>query len=345
MGLNDKAAWTPDNVMRDVDRWSYTLTDKDIDELVEATENWMMRQRPVSELSRGDFVIPGLEDRLKEVAVNLEHGTGFNMIHGVPVNDLSYEEVSVLYAGLGCHLGTPIAQSIDNELVHDVYSKGESLLSKKGRGTQTCDSLPFHTDRADLVGLLCLNKAQQGGQSRIVSALSVFNEIASTRPDLADILCQSFTNIRAPWEHQAGGPTYKIPIFSIYRGHFACRYLRNFIRLAQDIDGVPKLTEAQEEALDLVDYLCAERFAIDIDFEPGDIQFINNFVTLHGRSAYVDHDEPRKRRHLLRLWLSSPISRPLDKAFTPLYGSVSAGSLRGGMLAQQYLEQNLTELA
>ncbi len=39
--------------------------------------------------------------------------------------------------------------------------------------------------------------------------------------------------------------------------------------------------------------------------EPGDIQIINNYTTLHARTEYVDHDDGRKR-FLLRMWLNLP---------------------------------------
>lgn len=339
MLINNKSAWTPDNVRDIQNEWSHTFNAQEIAELIKATDLWVLDQRPLAELSQHNFLLPTLGEKLKQVAIELENGLGFYMFSGLPVHDFSHEEITILYAGMGAYLGTPIAQSMQNELVHDVYSKGESLTSEKGRGTQTCDLLPFHTDRADLVALLCLQQSKSGGQSRILSAVSIYNEIARTRPDLLSVLCQNFNNIRAPWEPKVDGPTYQIPIFNIYQGHFACRYLRNFIHYAQQVEGAPTLTDIQLEALDLVDSLCNDpRFCLDIEFQPGDIQFINNFVTLHGRAAYVDHEQPHLRRHLLRLWLSSPISRPLSPAFKPLYGNVSGGSLRGGMLAQTYID-------
>ncbi|GAB1262274.1 TauD/TfdA family dioxygenase [Aurantivibrio plasticivorans] len=346
MLIETKAAWTPQSVADIQDQWKHTLTEQEIGEIISATDKWVLEQRPLEELNQGNFILPTLGERLKNIASDLENGLGFYMLTGLPVNDFNYEELCILYAGMGTYMGTPIAQSVDNELVHDVYSKGESLTSEKGRGTQTCDYLPFHTDRADIVALLCLQQSKDGGQSQIVSAVSIYNEIAQTRPDLLAVLCQNFNNIRAPWEPKVDGPTYQIPIFSIYEGQFACRYLRNFIHYAQQVEGIPDLTAQQIEALDLVDSLCADpRFRLDIDFDKGDIQFINNFVTLHGRAAYSEYDQPHMKRFLLRLWLSSPISRPLSPLFKPLYGNVAAGSLRGGMLAQTLATQCETETA
>jgi hypothetical protein len=39
------------------------------------------------------------------------------------------------------------------------------------------------------------------------------------------------------------------------------------------------------------------------------MQFLNNHVTLHSRTEYVDHPEPERRRDLVRLWLSTDRDR------------------------------------
>ena len=52
---------------------------------------------------------------------------------------------------------------------------------------------------------------------------------------------------------------------------------------------------------------------LEMDFAPGDIQLLSNHTVLHARSEYVDHDEPERKRHLLRLWLSLPSQRALGE--------------------------------
>jgi hypothetical protein len=65
--------------------------------------------------------------------------------------------------------------------------------------------------------------------------------------------------------------------------------------------------------------------------EAGDILLLNNWITYHRREAFVDHEDISLRRHLLRIWLSVPNSRPLDPRFADNYGAVEAGAIRGGM--------------
>ena len=90
--------------------------------------------------------------------------------------------------------------------------------------------------------------------------------------------------------------------------------------------------ELQEEALDFLEAVC-ERPSMHVEFrqEPGDILLLNNWITYHRRNAFQDHENIDQRRHLLRIWLAMPNSRPLDPAFLTNYGAIQAGAIRGGM--------------
>jgi hypothetical protein len=41
--------------------------------------------------------------------------------------------------------------------------------------------------------------------------------------------------------------------------------------------------------------------SVEMEFRPGDMQFIHNHQILHSRTDFEDWPEPEKRRHLLRL--------------------------------------------
>ena len=47
--------------------------------------------------------------------------------------------------------------------------------------------------------------------------------------------------------------------------------------------------------------------------------------------AFEDHEDSALRRHLLRIWLAVPNSRPLNPVFIDNYGATGAGAIRGGM--------------
>ena len=97
-------------------------------------------------------------------------------------------------------------------------------------------------------------------------------------------------------------------------------------------DTLPDGTQ-EIEAVDFLDQVC-ERPQLQTKFtmQKGEILFLNNWTLLHRRTAFTDFPEPLKQRHLLRVWLSMPNSRPLDGSFKENFGSTLAGAIRGGML-------------
>ena len=81
------------------------------------------------------------------------------------------------------------------------------------------------------------------------------------------------------------------------------RYLRYWIEAGHEKIGAP-LTREQKTALDVLDETLNRRdLRVEFDLKPGDMYFINNRWTLHNRTAFEDHAEPERRRHLVRLWL------------------------------------------
>ena len=156
---------------------------------------------------------------------------------------------------------------------------------------------------------MCLQKAKSGGQSRVASAMAIYNELLTTYPWYVGLLYNNFF-IDARGEQPEGAPpAYREPIYAFFEDKLSCRFKSRFIRTAQEKTGI-RLAKVEEEAINLIEQL-AEELCFENDFEPGDIQFINNHVILHGRTAFQDHADPKLRRHLLRLWLRIPGARKL----------------------------------
>ncbi len=206
---------------------------------------------------------------------------------------------------------------------------GKPFLSSYAR-TLTKGGLRFHTDRTDVVALLCVRQAAKGGVSTICSSVAVMNEMLKRRPDLAALLFEPYYRSRHGEESETADNVYALPVFGVRDGRFSSHFSLTYIEAAQTVDGIPKLTEPQKEALDMLLALARE-LAFEMTLEPGDIQFLNSHVTYHGRTPFEDDKTTGRDRLLMRLWLSMPNNRPLPVGHEVLWRNIEAGSLRGGI--------------
>ena len=295
------------------------------------------------DITRDDFPLPEFSKTLAELAHELEHGRGFVRLRGLPVERYDEDDVRKLLWGIGVHLGTARYQNALGELIGEVRDELRSFGAVKeihrsgvdGRPvssrykTRTSGPLRFHTDRCDVIALLCARASKSGGVSRLVSAVAVHNEILKRRPDLLEALYNDYYRSRIGEEAGGESITYALPVFAYEDGNFTTQYSRTFVEAAQAVDGIPPLTDVQTEALDLLHEI-ADELCLEAAFEPGDLQLINNHVTYHARGAFED-DAAGEGRLLLRLWLSMPNSRRLPAGHETLWGAIEAGALRGGI--------------
>jgi hypothetical protein len=307
----DPAGWPPD-ALGDIESFSYRLTDRDADELVAGTAAFRRRGVPIEEVGRDNFPLDGFASVLADVRRELVEGRGIVMLRDFPLDRLDREGQAIAYLGLGSHLGTPMSQNKHGHILGHVKDLGGDYADPQTRGYTTRAEMRFHTDACDYVGLLCLRSAKSGGASRVASSVTVYNRMLRRRPDLAEALCGDWYRSRSGEMNPGDEPWIKSAIFCFHQGYFSALGLGAAVDKAYRLPGVPPMTPAQKEAVALYREV-VEECAADMEFEPGDIQFLNNFVTLHTRRAYEDWPEPERKRHLLRLWLSDPASRALPK--------------------------------
>ena len=106
-----------------------------------------------------------------------------------------------------------------------------------------------------------------------------------------------------------------MPIYIWHRGYLNVTY-GPYFRTAQDFPQVPRLSPAQIEATDMLEAIAQEPgLPLGFDLKPGDLLMANNHVAFHARNAFEDHEDPAKKRHLMRLWLTLPNGRPLPPQF------------------------------
>jgi hypothetical protein len=154
------------------------------------------------------------------------------------------------------------------------------------------------------------------------------------RPDLLKILYENYYHSRQGEEAPGEGPWYAKPVFGMRDGQFTSQYSRSFVESAQRFPDVPRLTPAQNEALDLLAQV-AEELCCHMELEEGDIQILNNHVTYHSRTGYEDYEDPARKRLLFRLWLSTPNNRALPEAERVIWGNTEPGAIRGGVIPAQ----------
>jgi len=339
--VENPGLWVGDD-LKNPDDYIIEISSTMVDELKDAFLKAKKAGLKVPEFTRADFPLRNSDAELAKIRDELETGKGFVLYRGFPLQDYSDEDAEIIFWGLSAHLGTAVSQNSYGHILGHVKNLELNINRTNVRGYQTTVQLAYHNDQSDVIGLMCIRPAKSGGQSSLVSAIAVHNEIMRERPDLLEELYQPFYIDRRGElgrEDEGDDPYYAMPVFSYHKGLVSTRYIRGYIMSGQRFSDVPRLTDKQIEALDLFDSI-AERDGMALDFymEPGDMQLANNYCVLHSRTSFEDYTEIEKRRHLLRVWLCMPNSRELPPSFEKRFGSCKSGAIRGFIPARRKAE-------
>lgn len=310
--------------------WTAHLSPDQIDELVTASAPYRGAS-PVemSRLSVGDVPLPKLAASLDELRAVLVRGRGFQLIRGLPATELGRAHAAAAFLLIGIHLGSLRSQNAHGDLLGQVKNVGLAAEDPTVRIYQTDERQTFHTDSSDVVGLLCLETAESGGESLLVSVGAIYNELLDTAPESARLLFGEVATDRRGEVPAGGEPFFRIPVLSWFDDALTVIYQRQYIDSASRFDGAPRFSDAMVDALDRFDDIANDsRFHIRMTLDVGDMQFVHNHSLLHDRTAFVD--KPGSPRHLLRLWVSTPGDRQLPPIFATRYGSTTVGD-RGGI--------------
>ena len=310
--------------------WIHEFSNAEIGELEIAADAVIAQD--ILDLFADDFDLPQLDPFLAKVRTDVVDGRGFVLLRGLPVDRWPLERTARVYWAIGSRVGVPISQNRVGNLLGHVTDVGGEADHPNQRGHQSSDALAFHTDiGAEIVSLLCLQGARSGGKSALASAAAVWNALVDERPDLAEALTDTFGFDRRNEVVDGQDPWYEMPVFFPMEGYVMASFVPEFIRSAQRFGGAPRLTPLHEEAFDAVKSLANDPdFKLEMDFRPGDIQFVNNLAVLHSRTEYEDWPELTRRRHLLRLWLAVPDGWPMPEPLQARHGMDAAtGRPRG----------------
>ncbi len=287
--------------------WVKSFTSAMIDEIEAASRHFLNEGIHPKSVRKNAFELPACEAVLKDAYEDLERGHGFTMMSGLPVDEWGLELSRAALCVICSRFGNVVVQNREGEYILDVIDKNKGL-SAQMRGYHGNVDLAFHNDGSNIATLLCMETAQKGGETLIVSAAAVYNEILKSRPDLMAPLLRGFhhhrRNQRGP-EDPIITP-YRAPVFSFIDGVFHSCY-----------SGISILSTREENVafsdleLEALDHMEAQLNRAELHFhtrlEKGDIQLMNNFTVLHARTGFVDY--PDRQRHLLRLWLEDEDSR------------------------------------
>lgn len=308
--IQEKCAWVGRELRQQQD-WIHQLSPAALRALDQVLQRLEQQSKYAPQI---DFCDVAIEDaqvlqEFSHLSDELENGYGFVVIRGLSPQQYNEIQLITLYYIIGLYLGLPVSQNAAGDLLGWVENVGD-LNDKRTRVYETNAYLPYHTDLSDVVGLLCIRKAKQGGLSSLVSAATVYNRIFEQYPEYL-----SYFYHPAYCDHLGDDSPTLTPIFSYFDQKLSCRYMRAYIELGHERSGLP-LSNIQKEALDIFDKLMQdEDMRLDMMLEPGDIQFCNNYSVMHSRTSFEDHEDLSLRRKLVRLWLKMKNARLLAPEF------------------------------
>jgi hypothetical protein len=304
--LETQCEWTAAEVA-DEALWTEHFSETEQAELDAALRHALSKSDDVLEIERDDFPLPTLQTRLAAVEDELINGRGFVRLRGVERSVYTQAEMEVIYWGIGMHLGLPWPQNKYGHVLGDVTDQNKAPNDPTARGNELGGvALPFHCDGSDLVGLMCLENGLSGGLSAVANSVRIHNRLVVDRPDLAAALYEHFPYDFRGEEAKGGKAYYSLPVFTEWDGRLFVRCIPPYIYASQRHPDAPRLTDVQKEALETVVRMADDpENHVLMELLPGDMQFINNYHVLHGRTAYEDDRGAGHIRHLKRLWLET----------------------------------------
>lgn len=301
------ANWKGPELASTPELWTHELSTAELADLDAVIALHGDRADDLTALKQADAPMPNLAPRLARIRSDLLDGHGLALLRGFDVARYDLRQAATAFWAVGAHLGEPVSQNASGHVLGHVRDLGFDYNQPSARGYQTSERLPYHCDAGDVVGLLSIRTAQSGGLSSAVSSTALYHALVDRAPQHAAVLMQPTWRDRRDEIPADRDPWYQMPVFNPHGDRMFGHYVRSAIRKAQRFEEAPRITPEQEAAFDALDALaCSEEFRLDMEFQPGDMQFICNHWVLHSRTNYQDWPEPERRRHLLRLWLGCP---------------------------------------
>ncbi|KAL8677368.1 MAG: hypothetical protein Q9186_006203 [Xanthomendoza sp. 1 TL-2023] len=313
--INEPTLWNAEDYRDHPERWVHRFSQEELADLSTAADSFRAAGTPLTGITQDNFPLPHFSSFLRSIRKELLDGKGFILFKGFPVEQWGNQKSAIAYMGLGTYLGYFVSQNGRGHVLGHVKDLGEDARqTDKVRIYRTNARQYFHADLCDIVGLLCIARALQGGESDIVSVHNVYNTLRAERPDVLKTLTEPIWYVDRKGEVSRGEDPYiRESVFYLEpkeNGRVYCKWDPYFIHSLTRFSSaglIPPLSPAQIEAANVLEATC-KRLSLHMILEVGDIQFVSNSHVLHARTEYKDHAPPAPRRHLMRLWLATPVS-------------------------------------
>jgi alpha-ketoglutarate-dependent taurine dioxygenase len=286
-----------------------TLSPACLDEIRRVVDEVRTHPLPTILRSPADFDMTNCHAAMAEVRRILKEGVRFAVVDRLPVEDMSKPEAETIYWLLSSMICRPVAQKLDGTMIYDVHNTGQQALPGSGiRPDKTNIEIRFHIDNAynttppEIVGLLCLRTAKSGGVSRVLSFHTVHNVLRERHPELLPRLYRPFLFDRQKEFFGGEDETFFAPVFEAGE-ELRSRFSHHQIKGGYALKGEPLDNEGAAAIAATLEIFEDSEVAIDFEFQPGEIQFVDNRTLGHSRTEFEDWPEPDRRRHLVRLWL------------------------------------------
>ena len=302
-----------------VDEFAVDLERRHLDEIGAVLAKILRAGLPYTSITKAQFPLPSLERDLTRCRQELTSGRGVVVIRGIPVDQHSVSELELVYWGIASHLGLAMSQSkLGDRLGHVTYDPERDEPWRGYRGNKPSG---FHTDKDDIVSLFCVRPAKRGGETRLVSAVSIYNTLLENAPSLLTPLCEGYYMHWFAEPPPNTGPIsdYRVPALARVGESVSAIWLPSYmVAAARELgESLPSdLAEAQTEFRRVAD---SDGFELRLPLQKGEAFFINNYEILHGRCGFEDWNDTAERRLLFRLWLKQNTQRPLPTGMIKYY--------------------------
>jgi hypothetical protein len=337
--VDSPMAWTAQD-LHDDPSWIAQLNDAARRDLVRAVRHAEDPDRTLIDYAPSDVDLGVAHAPIEEAFRIARHQRGLALLRGLPRAELTEAQFGLLTWAIGLHQGVARPQGKASQYLSAVRNEGADYRSSGGRGYSSNVELDFHIDGVDVVALTCYNQARRGGMSLVTSSVAAHNALLRDRPDVMETLYQPFEFSRQAEEASDESPTYLSPVFDTQDGRLFVKWNRNRILSAQRIEGVTSLDPTQLDAMQAIDDMLRHPDLLyTMYLQPGDVQILSSFTTLHSRTRFEDHACPADKRLLFRLWLTPPDAPRIPHSWGALFRSSEPATVRGGIVGHQYNDQ------